>query len=44
MNYLCKRSFLWFVAVLGVFVFNIPPTAKVILGRGHGLKSHPTDW
>ena len=21
-----------------------PPTAKVIWRRGHGLKSHPTDW
>ena len=27
-----------------VFVFNVPPTAKVIWRRGHGLKSHPTDW
>ena len=27
-----------------VFVFNVPPAAKVIWGRGHGLKSHPTDW
>ena len=25
-------------------VFNISPTAKVIWRRGHGLKSHPTDW
>ena len=31
------------VAVVVVFVFNIPPTAKVIWRRGHGLKSHPTD-
>ena len=23
------------------FVFNVPPTAKVIC---YGLKSHPTDW
>ena len=28
--------------VVVLFVFNIPPTAKVIWG--HGLKSHPTDW
>ena len=27
-----------------VVVFNVPPTAKVIWRRGHGLKSHPTDW
>ena len=27
-----------------VFVFNVSPTAKVIWRRGHGLKSHPTDW
>ena len=27
-----------------VFVLNVPPTAKVIWRRGHGLKSHPTDW
>ena len=27
-----------------MFVFNVPPTAKVIWRRGHGLKSHPTDW
>ena len=27
-----------------VFVFKVPPTAKVIWRRGHGLKSHPTDW
>ena len=26
-----------------LFVINIPPTTKLILGRGHGLKSHPTD-
>ena len=26
------------------FVFNVPPTAKVILTWGHSLKSHPTDW
>ena len=28
----------------GVFVFNVPPTAKVIHRWGHGLKSYPTDW
>ena len=27
-----------------VFVFNVPPTAKVIWRRGHGFKSHLTDW
>ena len=26
-----------------VFVFNVPPTAKVIWRRGHSLKSDPTD-
>ena len=26
------------------FVFNVPPTAKVIWRQGHGLKSHPTAW
>ena len=30
--------------VVLVFVFNVPPTAKVIWRWGHGLKSHPTDW
>ena len=41
---------LWFIFkacfenVVVVFVFNVPPTAKVICRRGHGLKSHPTDW
>ena len=30
--------------VVVVFVFNVPPTAKVIWRWGHGLKSHPTDW
>ena len=32
------------IFVVVVFVFNVPPTAKVIWRRGHGLKSHPTDW
>ena len=27
-----------------LFVFNVPPTAKAISGRGHCLKSHPTYW
>ena len=27
-----------------VCVFNVPPTAKIIWRRGHGLKSHLTDW
>ena len=27
-----------------VFVFYVPPTAKVIWRRGHVLKSHLTDW
>ena len=27
-----------------MFVFNVPPTAKVIWIRGLGLKSHRTDW
>ena len=30
--------------VVVVFVFNVPPIAKVIWRRGHSLKSHPTDW
>ena len=30
--------------IVVVFVFNVPPTAKVIWRRGHSLKSHPTDW
>ena len=30
--------------VVVVFEFNIQLTAKVIWRRGHGLKSHPTDW
>ena len=32
------------VVVLLCFVFNVPPTAKVIWRRGHSLKSHPADW
>ena len=32
------------IVVVVVFVFNVPPTAKVIWRRSHGLKSHPTDW
>ena len=31
------------LVLLLCFVFNIPPTAKVIWRRDHGLKSHPTD-
>ena len=27
-----------------VFVFYVPPTAKVIWRRGHSSKFHPTDW
>ena len=27
-----------------VFVYNVPPTAKVIWRRDNGLKSHQTDW
>ena len=27
-----------------VFVFNVPPTAKVIWRQSQGLKSHPKDW
>ena len=27
-----------------VFVFNVPPTVKVMWRQCHGLKSHPTDW
>ena len=38
---LCPTK-IWVVVV--VLVFNVPPTAKVIWRRGHGLKSHPTDW
>ena len=30
--------------IVVVFVFNVPPTAKVIWRQGHCLKSHPTDW
>ena len=29
--------------IVVVLVFNVPPTAKVIWRRDHGLKSHPTD-
>ena len=32
------------IIIVVVFVFNVPPTAKVIRRRGHGLKSHLTDW
>ena len=30
--------------IIVAFVFNVPLTAKVIWRRGHGLKSHQTDW
>ena len=30
--------------IVVAFLFNVPPTAKVIWRRGHGLKYHPTDW
>ena len=30
--------------VVVVFVFNVPPTAKVIWRQSHNLKSHLTDW
>ena len=30
--------------VVVVFVFKVPPTAKVTWRRDHGLKSYPTDW
>ena len=29
-----------YLVVVVVVVFNVPPTAKVIWRRGHGLKSH----
>ena len=32
------------ISVVVVFVLNVPSTAKVIWRRGHGLKTHPTDW
>ena len=34
----------WIVISVVVFVFNVPPTAKVKWRWGHGLKSPPTDW
>ena len=39
MVWLLKRKGESFV----LFVFNIPPTTKLIWGQGHGLKFHPTD-
>ena len=30
--------------VVVVFVFNVPPTVKVIWRWDHSLESHPTDW
>ena len=38
------RYLILFTDLFLCFVFNIPPTAKVIWRQGHGLKSHPTDW
>ena len=35
---------IWKFVLVVVFVFNVPPTAKVIWRWGHGLKSHPTEW
>ena len=39
-----KQILLLKVKLLLGFVFNVPPTAKVIWRQGHGLKSHLTDW
>ena len=30
--------------LVGVFVFNIPPTVKVTSRHGNSLNSHSTDW
>ena len=38
-----KKTIVYIVVVV-VFIFNVPPTAKVIWRRSHGLKSHPTDF
>ena len=43
-NYLLNSQQKHNLVVVLVFVFNLPPTARVIWRPGHGIKSHPTDW
>ena len=38
----CSQVKNLYSVLVSEFVFNIPPTAKVI--QGQGLDSHPTDW
>ena len=40
----CAWRFRVITFAVVAFVFNVSSTAKVIWRRGHGLKSHPTDW
>ena len=44
MPYLINRLICNKTNILFEFVFNIPPTAKVIWRWDHGLESHMTDW
>ena len=39
-----SQNFEYGYIVVVAFVFNVPPTSKVIWRQGHSLKSHPTDW
>ena len=43
-NHRLLLEFYCVYVVVVVFVFNVPPTAKVIWRWGHSLKSQPTDW
>ena len=44
-NHILATYVVFFFKMLSVIVVVVvPPTAKVIWRRGHGLKSHPTDW
>ena len=35
---------IYLLALKSEFVFNIPPTAKVIWRQSNSLESHQTDW
>ena len=39
-----KKSFITSGPGVSEFVFNIPPTAKVIWRQSHALESQLTDW
>ena len=44
LSFLCYKTVLKFLKYVVVFVFIVPPTAKVTWRWGQGLTSYPTDW